>query len=78
MFRMVAIGDYDDRYVIPKRHGEASPTAFADQGSCGVDFAGAGLVPDAEPYEPEPAASEIDLRDYLVRQPGNGGQGSGG
>ena len=40
MFQMVAIGDYDDRYVIPKRHGEASPDAFAEQGSCGIDFSG--------------------------------------
>ena len=38
MFRMVAIGDYDDRYVVPKRHGEVSPDAFAEQGSCGIDF----------------------------------------
>ena len=42
MFRMVAIGDYDDRYVVPKRHGEVSPDAFAEQGSCGIDFVNAG------------------------------------
>ena len=40
MFEMVAIGDYDDRYVIPKRHGEVSADAFAEQGSCGIDFSG--------------------------------------
>jgi nitrate reductase beta subunit len=45
MFRMVAIGDYEDRYVIPKRHGETSTTAFADQGSCGIDFENGAAIP---------------------------------
>jgi nitrate reductase beta subunit len=45
MFRMVAIADYDERYVIPKRHGETSTTAFADQGSCGIDFDNGAAVP---------------------------------
>ena len=45
MFRMVAIADYDDRYVVPKRHGETSTTAFADQGSCGIDFDNGAAVP---------------------------------
>jgi nitrate reductase beta subunit len=77
MFRMVAIGDYDERYVIPKRHGEASPSAFADQGSCGIDFAdGAavvgsgtgGMEGDLDHVEADP---DFDVRDYLVRR-GNG------
>jgi nitrate reductase beta subunit len=38
MYRQVAIADYDDRYVLPKAHGEISPGAFLDQGSCGIDF----------------------------------------
>jgi nitrate reductase beta subunit len=67
MFRMVAIADYDERYVLPKRHGEASTTAFADQGSCGIDFAGAGLAPDADPFGDEPPATDFDLREQLVR-----------
>ena len=45
MYRMVAIADYDDRYVIPKRHGEVSGDAFIDQGSCGIDFANGAPVP---------------------------------
>jgi nitrate reductase beta subunit len=45
MFRMVAIADYDDRYVIPRRHGEVSPDAFTAQGSCGIDFANGAPVP---------------------------------
>ena len=59
MFRMVAIADYDDRYVIPQRHGEVSRDAFVDQGSCGIDFANGAPVPgmgamtgvdDPDPY----------------------------
>ena len=85
MFRMVAIGDYDDRYVIPKRHGEASPDAFAEQGSCGIDFAAAGAGATAgaglaaitgDGLEEDPLAASFDLRDQLVqRKPENGGGG---
>jgi hypothetical protein len=45
MYRMVAIADYDDRYVIPKRHGEVSEGAFIEQGSCGIQFANGAPVP---------------------------------
>jgi nitrate reductase beta subunit len=45
MFRMVAIADYEDRYVVPKRHGETSTTAYADQGSCGIDFDNGAAIP---------------------------------
>ena len=45
MYRMVAIADYDDRYVIPKRHGEVSEGAFVEQGSCGIKFANGAPVP---------------------------------
>jgi len=80
MFRMVAIGDYDDRYVLPKRHGEASPRAFAEQGSCGIDFAnGAAVAPETavdpmgDPaYEAPAPVSDFDLRDHLVKRGGNG------
>ncbi len=80
MFRMVAIGDYDDRYVLPKRHGEASPEAFAEQGSCGIDFSGkpAAVLGAAEHalgepgYEEGAADQSFDLRDHLVHRKGNG------
>jgi nitrate reductase / nitrite oxidoreductase, beta subunit len=39
MYRQVAIADYDDRYVLPKAHGEISAGVLLDQGSCGLDFA---------------------------------------
>jgi nitrate reductase beta subunit len=80
MFRMVAIGDYDERYVIPKRHGEASPAAFAEQGSCGIDFVnGAALPPGmSHPEEPGPEPETVpdpdfDIRDHLTHRSGNVG-----
>ena len=73
-FRMVAIGDYDERYVIPRRHGEVSPAAFAEQGSCGIDFVnGAALPPgmvDPGDTGPDP---DFDIRDQLVHRSGSGG-----
>ena len=70
MFRMVAIGDYDERYVIPKRHGEASPNPFVDQGSCGIDFAGP-TAPASVAAPAEPVPVDFDLRDHL--SPGGNG-----
>ena len=72
MFRMVAIADYDQRYVVPPRHGEMSPAAFAEQGTRGIDFTGSGVVPMPE-MEPDPAAADgFDLRESLIRvEPGD-------
>ena len=58
----------------PRRHGEASPEAFAEQGSCGIDFAnGAALVPaDAFAEQREEAPASFDVRDLLVHRKGNG------
>ena len=87
---MVAIGDYDDRYVIPKRHGELSPDALAAQGSCGIDFAAAGAGATAgagmaaasglaDGLEEDPLAAGFDLRDQLVqRRPGDGNGSASG
>ncbi|MEX5214138.1 MAG: nitrate reductase subunit beta [Nitrospiraceae bacterium] len=35
MYRYLAIGNYEDRYVIPTSHHEAVAHSFEDQGSCG-------------------------------------------
>jgi nitrate reductase beta subunit len=77
MYQQVAIADYDDRYVLPKRHGEVSPAAFADQGSCGLDFAQppGAQVPDLVGGAEGP---DFDLRDYLVRMGGKEGSPDGG
>jgi nitrate reductase beta subunit len=40
MYRHLAIGDYDERYVIPKAHPEIGADPVGMQGTCGLDFAG--------------------------------------
>lgn len=40
MYRLLAIANYDDRYVIPKAHKELASQLQEQQGSCGLDFAG--------------------------------------
>jgi nitrate reductase beta subunit len=78
MFRMVAIGDYDERYVIPKRQGEEAEGAFGRQGSVGLDFSGCSVTvaPAAaneegiENYDSPAAAADFDLRDGLVQRRG--------
>jgi nitrate reductase beta subunit len=74
MYQQVAIADYDDRYVLPKRHGEVSASAFADQGSCGIDFAQppGAQVPDLTGGAEGPE-QDFDLRQYLVRMGGEEG-----
>ncbi|HMA28196.1 MAG: nitrate reductase subunit beta [Solirubrobacterales bacterium] len=88
MFRMVAIGDYDERYVIPRRHGEVSEAAFAEQGSCGLDFPQPGSTPSLldgtllaqsqAKLGSEGEASDLDLLEHLHRGGSSGGAGNGG
>ncbi|MEQ6388920.1 nitrate reductase subunit beta [Bacillaceae bacterium S4-13-58] len=40
MYRLLAIAKYNDRFVIPKSHREEVEDLYAEQGSCGLDFAG--------------------------------------
>ncbi len=40
MYRLLAIADYNDRYVIPQAHGEIANKLMETQGSCGLDFEG--------------------------------------
>lgn len=40
MYRLLAIGKYNDRFVIPPAHREYVADLFNEQGSCGLDFAG--------------------------------------
>ncbi len=77
MFRMVAIADYDQRYVVPLRHGELSPAAFAEQGTAGIDFVSGGVIPPPE-MEPDPTAEDFDLRRHLSEVPGRGPAAAGG
>jgi nitrate reductase beta subunit len=75
MFRQVAIGDYDERYVIPRRHGEISPNALAEQGSCGIDFS---KIPGHQsPVDDQPADPDFDVRSLLVHVDGGHRNGHG-
>jgi nitrate reductase beta subunit len=40
MYRLLAIGKYEDRYVIPKAHAELGQRLMEQQGTCGLDFEG--------------------------------------
>ncbi len=40
MFRLLAIAKYDERYVIPPAHREFAHELEAQQGTCGLEFAG--------------------------------------
>jgi nitrate reductase beta subunit len=40
MYRLLAIANYDDRYVIPKAHAELADRLMEQQGTCGLDFEG--------------------------------------
>lgn len=85
MYRLLAIADYDDRYVIPKGHQEIGTTPISDQGSCGLDFAGGPgpCAAGASDQETRPAAAsaataaagegergEVDLFAMLERRGG--------
>jgi nitrate reductase beta subunit len=49
IYRLLAIAKYEDRYVIPKAHGELASQLQELQGACGLDFDGGpgscGAVP---------------------------------
>ena len=40
MYRLLAIAKYSERFVIPAAHAELAGTLSAQQGACGLDFAG--------------------------------------
>jgi nitrate reductase beta subunit len=75
MYRLLAIANYEDRYVIPQAHAELGERLMQEQGSCGLDFAGGpgncGAVdprPDTSsphvPYDGE----QFHLVDILKRE----------
>jgi nitrate reductase beta subunit len=53
MFRLLAIGKYEDRYVLPKAHAEQAGRLLEQQGACGLDFHGGpgncGMIGDPNP-----------------------------
>src|SRR5690349_21280797 len=65
MYRLLAIANYDDRYVIPKAHAELADRLMEQQGTCGLDFEGGpgncGMV------TPE---SEADVEGFMLTDEG--------
>jgi nitrate reductase beta subunit len=63
MYRLLAIADYNDRYVIPQAHAELGNRLMEQQGACGLDFEGGpgncGMV------VPE---SEADTEGFMLEQ----------
>jgi len=50
MYRLLAIAKYEERYVIPRAHGElANDELYAERGSRGLDFAGSRAPQTAVP-----------------------------
>ncbi|HEU4450621.1 MAG TPA: nitrate reductase subunit beta [Gaiellaceae bacterium] len=44
MYRLLALGKYDERYVIPQAHAETAGDLEAMQGSCGYDLPESGIA----------------------------------
>ena len=70
MYRLLAIGKYDERYVIPKAHAELGERLMQQQGTCGLDFEGGpgncGMVvpeseADVEGFMLTDEATELDI-----------------
>jgi nitrate reductase beta subunit len=78
MYRLLAIADYDDRYVIPQAHTELGDRLMEQQGECGLDFAGGpgncGMVPTGAKPDPdgfmmtEEPPAELDIIQMLGEQ----------
>jgi nitrate reductase beta subunit len=74
MYRLLAIANYEDRYVIPQAHAELGERLMQEQGGCGLDFDGGpgncGAVdprPDtSSPYVPYDG-EDFHLLDILKR-----------
>ena len=53
MYRLLAIANYEDRYVIPQAHAELGERLMQEQGGCGLDFEGGpgncGAIADPRP-----------------------------
>jgi nitrate reductase / nitrite oxidoreductase, beta subunit len=77
MYRLLAIADYEDRYVIPQAHAEQGAELMREQGSCGLDFDGGpgncGAIerrPDSSsPIVPAGDDDDFDLIKILQQRP---------
>ena len=79
MYRLLAIGKYEQRYVIPKAHAELAGRLLEQQGACGLDFEGGpgncGMIADPTPdygrfmLTDEPA--QLDIVQIAERRDGD-------
>ena len=77
MYRLLAIANYEDRYVIPQAHAEHGERLMREQGSCGLDFDGGpgncGAIerkPDtSSPIVPDERDRNFDLIEMVKRRP---------
>jgi nitrate reductase beta subunit len=76
MYRLLAIANYEDRYVIPQAHAEQGDRLMREQGACGLDFDGGpgncGAVeakPDtSSPIVPDEVDRNFDLIQIVERR----------
>ncbi len=69
LYRLLAIGKYEDRYVIPKAHTELAAHLMEQQGACGLDFEGGpgncGMIADRSPDNARFMLRTPDKRDAI-------------
>jgi nitrate reductase beta subunit len=81
LYRLLAIGKYEERYVIPKAHTELAGRLLEQQGACGLDFEGGpgncGMIadptPDAGQFMLTEEPFELDLVQIARRRGGTDG-----
>ncbi len=61
MYKIMAIADYEDRFVIPSSHKEMVEDSFNEKGSCGFTFGNgcSGGASDSTLFGRKPQGSEI-------------------
>jgi len=61
MYRILAIANYEDRFVVPSSHKEMVEDSFNDKGSCGFTFGNgcSGGASDGALFGKKPRGSEI-------------------
>ena len=79
MYRLLAIADYGDRYVIPQAHAELGQRLMQEQGGCGLDFEDGPGNCGAVDSRPDTSSSRVPAdgeRFHLVDLLTKGGRGS--
>jgi nitrate reductase beta subunit len=61
MYKIMAIADYEDRFVVPSSHKEVVEDSFNEKGSCGFTFGNgcSGGVSEGTLFGRKPQGSEI-------------------